>query len=46
VRYRELLLPAAAGGDGEEMRNYANLIAEKWKIASSAVFQPKAKKLV
>jgi hypothetical protein len=31
---------------GEEIRNYANLIAEKWKIASSAVFQTKAKKLV
>jgi len=31
---------------GEEIRNYANLIAEKWKIASRAVFQTKAKKLV
>ncbi|CZR60107.1 related to monooxigenase [Phialocephala subalpina] len=31
---------------GEEIRNYANLIAEKWNVAGSAVFQTKAEKLV
>jgi hypothetical protein len=31
---------------GEEIRNYATLIAEKWKIASSSVLQTKAEKLV
>jgi hypothetical protein len=31
---------------GEEIRNYANLIAEKWNIADSAVFCTKAEKLV
>jgi len=31
---------------GEEIRNYANLIAEKWKIVRSFVFQTKAEKLV
>ena len=30
---------------GEEIRNYANLVAEKWDVANSAVFQTKAEKL-
>jgi cation diffusion facilitator CzcD-associated flavoprotein CzcO len=30
---------------GEEIRNYANLIAEKWNIAGSAVFCTKAERL-
>ncbi|KUJ08304.1 FAD/NAD(P)-binding domain-containing protein [Mollisia scopiformis] len=31
---------------GHEIRDYANFVAEKWKIAGSAVFQTKAEKLV
>jgi len=31
---------------GEEIRNYANLVAEKWHIVNSAVFQTKAENLV
>lgn len=31
---------------GDEIRNYANLVAEKWNITNSAVFQTKAEKLV
>ncbi|PVI04021.1 flavin-binding monooxygenase-like family protein [Periconia macrospinosa] len=30
---------------GEEIRNYANLIADKWGISNSAVFQTKAQQL-
>ena len=30
---------------GEEIRNYANLVAEKWNVASSAVFSSKVRKL-
>ncbi|KAF8862082.1 flavin-binding monooxygenase-like family protein [Acephala macrosclerotiorum] len=31
---------------GEEIRNYANLVAEKWNVTGSAIFQTKAEKLV
>lgn len=31
---------------GEEIRNYANLVVDKWNFAGSAVFQTKAEKLV
>jgi cation diffusion facilitator CzcD-associated flavoprotein CzcO len=31
---------------GEEIRNYANLIAEKWKVVGSAVLQTRAEELV
>jgi cation diffusion facilitator CzcD-associated flavoprotein CzcO len=31
---------------GEEIRNYANLVAKKWGIANSAVFQTRATKMV
>ncbi len=31
---------------GEEIRNYANLVAEKWDVAGSAVFQTKTQKLM
>ncbi|KAJ9631740.1 hypothetical protein H2203_000140 [Taxawa tesnikishii (nom. ined.)] len=30
---------------GDEIRGYANLVAEKWGVANSAVFQTKAEKL-
>ena len=30
---------------GEEIRNYANLIAEKWDLVGSAVFQTRAEKI-
>jgi cation diffusion facilitator CzcD-associated flavoprotein CzcO len=30
----------------EEIRNYTNLVAEKWNVASSTIFQTKAEKLV
>lgn len=31
---------------GEEIREYANIIAKKWGLVDSAVFQIKAEKLV
>jgi cation diffusion facilitator CzcD-associated flavoprotein CzcO len=38
-------IPKHRYSSGEEIRNYANLIAEKYNIAHSAVFQTKAEKL-
>lgn len=39
-------VPKHRYGSGEEIRNYANLVAEKYGIVNSAVFQTKAEKLV
>jgi cation diffusion facilitator CzcD-associated flavoprotein CzcO len=39
-------VPKHRYSQGEEIRNYANLAAEKWGIAESAVFQTKAEKMV
>ena len=39
-------VPKHRYSSGEEIRNYANIIAEKWNIANSAVFLTKAEKLV
>lgn len=39
-------IPKHRYAHGDEIRNYANLIAEKWNINNSAVFQTKAEKLV
>jgi cation diffusion facilitator CzcD-associated flavoprotein CzcO len=39
-------VPKHRYSEGEEIRNYANLAAEKWGVADSAVFQTKAETLV
>ncbi|KAF4633957.1 hypothetical protein G7Y89_g4155 [Cudoniella acicularis] len=39
-------VPKHRYSSGEEIRNYANLVAEKWNFAGSAVFCTKAEKLV
>jgi cation diffusion facilitator CzcD-associated flavoprotein CzcO len=39
-------IPRHRYSEGEEIRAYANLIAQKWGIAKSAIFQTSAQKLV
>ncbi|KAI9666523.1 MAG: hypothetical protein M1821_004459 [Bathelium mastoideum] len=39
-------IPKHRYASGEEIRNQANLVAHKWGIAESAVFQTKAEKMV
>jgi cation diffusion facilitator CzcD-associated flavoprotein CzcO len=39
-------IPRHRYSEGEEIRTYANLLAEKWGVAESAVFQSQAQKLV
>jgi cation diffusion facilitator CzcD-associated flavoprotein CzcO len=39
-------MPKLRYASGDEIRKYANLVAEKYGIAESAVFQTKAEKLV
>ncbi|KAF2793764.1 FAD/NAD(P)-binding domain-containing protein [Melanomma pulvis-pyrius CBS 109.77] len=39
-------VPQLRYSSGEEIRNYANLAAQKWGVAESAVFQTKAERLV
>lgn len=39
-------IPKRRYASGEEIRNYANLVAEKFNLASQAVFQTKAESMV
>jgi cation diffusion facilitator CzcD-associated flavoprotein CzcO len=39
-------IPKHRYAQGDEIRKYANLIAEKWNITNSAIFQTKAENLV